>query len=250
MRCRLARAGIALGCCALFAGCGGSAPVVGPAVSPDAAGPQAVTIGPSAASTAGSARAATLVVESGTTSIDVRAADLGGKLASASTPAGSGQRPTLTQTSDGIVHLQLAASGPHTGASGLDVQLSSAVTWTIRLEGGATDEQVDMRGGHLALVDLAAGASHVTIDVPARQGLQQIHEVGGVNELMVGVPPAVVSSVQVNGGAGSLVLGGTTHNGIGGTQTFTEPGYGTAAQRLLVLLQGGVSSVVVGPPSA
>lgn len=67
---------------------------------------------------------------------------------------------------DGSLHLQLVSSGAYTGASGLDVRLSTAVTWTIRLVGGATDEHVDMRGGHVALVDLAAGASRVTVDVP------------------------------------------------------------------------------------
>lgn len=128
------------------------------------------------------------------------------------------------------------------------MRLSAAVAWTIELDGGATDETVDMRGGRLVLVDLAAGATRVTIDVPAQHGSQTIHEVGGASELTIGVPTSVVTSVQVNGGAGSLVLGGITHTGIGGQQTFTQPGYETAAQRLQVVLQGGVSSVLVQPP--
>jgi len=241
-------------CAALIAGCGGPTPTVHVAKSTPGGGPLAVAIGPRAAGApapgGSSVRAATIVVESGTTSIGIQAADLRGQLTTASTPAGSGQRPVLTRSSDGVIHVQLVSSGPQSGATGLDIQLANSVAWTIELDGGATDETVDMRAGHLALVDLAAGATRVTIDVPAQEGTQRIRELGGASELVIGVPPTVASRVQVNGGAASQVLAGTTHTGIGGSQTFTQTGYETAAQRLQVLLQGGVSSVVVAAPAA
>jgi hypothetical protein len=226
---------------AMAAGCSGSSPLAGPPVD----GSGAVHL---VSLAAGVHRTATLNVASGATSIEVGSANLSGRLITASTPPTSSQQPALAMSASGVAELQLTSAGVGGvggGPSIVDVVLSSSVVWTINLDGGATEESVDMRGGHLALLNLSAGTTRATIDLPARAGTQVVREIGGASELTVSVPSSVSSRVQVAAGAGSVTIGTVAHSGVGGDQTFSDPGYGTASRRLDLELQGGVSSVVV-----
>jgi hypothetical protein len=225
----------------IAAGCNGSSPLAGPPVS----GAGAVHL---VSLAAGAHHAATLDVASGATSIEVGTANLSGRLITASTPLTSSQQPALAMSANGVAQLQLTSSGVGGVAGGpsiVDVALSSSVNWTINLDGGATEESVDMRGGHLTLLNLSAGTTRATIDLSARAGTQVVREIGGASELTVSVPPSVSSRVDVGGGAGSVTIGTVTRSGVGGDQTFSDPGYGTASRRLHLELQGGVSTVIV-----
>jgi hypothetical protein len=221
---------------ALVAACDGSSPQTGPV---SGAAIHAASLG------GGSRRVATLDVESGATSVEVSVANLSGKLVTASTPPTSSQQPSLVLSAEGTADLQLTSAGVAGGPSIVDVVLSSTVVWTINLNGGATDESVDMRGGRLAVLDLSAGTTRATINLPGRTGTQLVREVGGASQLTVTTSRSVSALVHVGGGAGSVTVGTVTHAGVGGDQTFADPGYGAASQRLDVDLQGGVSSVVV-----
>ena len=191
----------------------------------------------------GALRAATLDVVSGTTKVDIRVADLAGKLLVATTPAASTQVPVLGLSSPDVVTLQLGSSGAGSGVSAVAVVLDASVRWTIDLDGGAREEVVDMRGGHLVLLDLGAGTTCATVTLPARRGTQLVRESGGASELTVTAPPSVSRRVTVSGGAGSVRIGSVTHTGVGSARTFVDVGYLRAPQRLDVELQGGVSAV-------
>jgi hypothetical protein len=246
------RALVLAGLCAVVAGCSStpSLPTHAVAVNGVTPGLNGTVVVHLAAVNRGSLRSATLDVASGTTTLTITTADLSGKLLTATTPPTSGQQPALVLSSDGVATLQLTATSTSTGSSGgpslVDVVLDSTVAWTINLDGGATDEDIDMRGGHVSLVNLAAGVTRATVDLPARSGTQVVREVGGASELTVDAPAAVATRVEVSGGAGTVQVGAVTHTGVGGRQVFTDPGYAAALQRLNVELQGGVSSVQIG----
>jgi hypothetical protein len=156
----------------------------------------------------------------------------------------------LALSSTGVATLQLTSTSTSTSSGGgpslVDVVLDNSVAWTINLDGGATDETIDMRGGDVTLVSLVAGVTRATVDLPARSGTQVVHEVGGASELTVDAPTTVATRVDVSGGASTVQIGSVTHTGVGGNQIFTDPRYAAAHQRLDVELQGGVSSVQIG----
>jgi hypothetical protein len=191
--------------------------------------------------------AATLNVDGGATSVHVTTADLSGKLLSVVTSPASSQRPILAAAPGGVVTLRFvsAGAGAAGGASVVDVVLDRSVTWRLDLAGGATSEAVDMRGGRVALIDLSAGASSESIDLPASAGTQVVRELGGASALTVTLPRSVATRVDVHGGASSVVIGTARHTGVGGNQSFVDPRYRTAADRLELDLQGGVSQVQV-----
>jgi hypothetical protein len=236
---------VVLSGCALVAACSSSSPLAGPDVGTTSANDGALTH--IAALRRGSLTAATLDVESGATSIDITVANLPGGLVSVSTPVSSSQDPALSLSSAGVANLALVSGAGGSGPSQVKVVLDSSVTWTIDLDGGATEEAVDMVGGHLALLDLEAGVTRARINLPARPGTQLIREEGGATAVAVSAPQTVATRVHVMGGAGSVVIGATSHTGIGGDQTFAALGYAHASQRLDLELQGGVSTVTVSP---
>jgi hypothetical protein len=227
---------VGVGACVLATGCGGSSSV---------GLPQSSTSAHQVSVPSGSLRAATLDVSSGVTDLAVSVGAASGRLATVSTPPTSGQRPALALTHGGVADLQLVSVGTQGGPSVVDVRLDPGVVWTIELDGGAGVETVDLRGGRVALVDLAAGVTRATIDLPAASGTQTVHEAGGASELTVVVPAAAAAAVHVSGGASTVRIGTRTHSGVGGNQTFTDPGYASASDRVDLELQGGVSSVDV-----
>jgi hypothetical protein len=225
---------LSLGCAALAVGCSDSIAVSPPAVSLH-----------QASLNRGSTRSATLDVAGGATSVHIIAANLSGKLLSVATSPVSGQRPVLTVAPGGVVNVQFASVGPGAATSVVDVVLDRSVVWRIDLDGGATTETVDMTGARLASLDLSAGASVENLTLPPTSGTQVVREEGGASSLTVTMPRAAAARVDVHGGASSLTIGTATHTGIGGDQSFVDPTYSTAADRLDLELQGGVSRVKV-----
>lgn len=189
---------------------------------------------------------ATIDVVSGASTVDVVSANLPGALVRASTPNGSGQTPRLASTATGVVDLSLVSGAAGTGGpSAVDIALDRSVSWTIELDGGATAERIDMRGGRVARVDLAAGVTRASVVLPARSGTQVVAEAGGASELTVSVPRVVATRVVASGGASTVRIGDVTHSGVAGGSTFVDPRYANAAARLDLELHGGVSSVDV-----
>ncbi|GFJ92543.1 hypothetical protein [Phytohabitans rumicis] len=102
----------------------------------------------------------------GTTTVNLRSADLGGDLYRISTAEGSDVLPRPVHEGD-QVNLHLVQSG-ESGPGAVDIQLSSRVTWKLRLTGGAATHVVDMGGGRLTGLDLIGGAARAELTLPAR----------------------------------------------------------------------------------
>ena len=107
------------------------------------------------------------------------------------------------------------------------------------LDGGATEEHFDMRGGHLVRLDLAAGTTRATVILPARPGTQIVPEVGGASVLTVATPASVLARVQVGGRAGSVQIGAISHSGMPAGRTLADVDYQQSQQRLDGQLVGG-----------
>ena len=89
---------------------------------------------------------AILELQSGATAVNIRVTP-DDVLLRASTPDGAKQLPVVSLVGD-RVQLQLVDSGVN-GASAVDVALSDAVRWQIRLVAGSTDTTMDLAGGRV-----------------------------------------------------------------------------------------------------
>ncbi|MFI1990373.1 hypothetical protein [Actinoplanes sp. NPDC020271] len=176
------------------------------------------------------------------TVVQLSAADLGDDLYRVSTPAGSGLTPSAEQ-SGGTVKLRLRSDG-RGGSAAVTIQLSSAVRWTLRLDGGTARSRLDLTGADLAALDLNGGAGRIDLALPSPQGLLPVRMTGGVDQFRVTLAGTTPVRVRVQSGAGQVTLDGTTHKGIAPGRSFTSGDWsGTAGIDLLAV--AGLSALTV-----
>jgi hypothetical protein len=136
-----------------------------------------------------------------------------------STPAESGLTPSAEQN-DGRVKLSLRSDG-RGGSAAVTIQLSSAVRWSLRLDGGTARSRLDLTGADLAALDLNGGASRIDLLLPDPHGLLPVRMTGGVDQFQVTLAGTTPVRVRVRSGAGQVTLDGTTHKGIAPGRSFT-----------------------------
>jgi hypothetical protein len=180
---------------------------------------------------------------SGAASVTVRAEDLGADLYRASTPLDSGLLPRPVDH-DGRVELQLVPSGPN-GPSVVDIRLNSRVRWTLRMDGGATQQTLDLSAGSVASVDIVAGVTRIDLSLPRPQGTVPVRLAGGASEFTVRVPAGVPSRATAGGGAGTVSLNGQARHGVSAGTVLATSGWDTAADRYDLQLSSGVGTVTV-----
>jgi hypothetical protein len=197
--------------------------------------------------TAHAARGATqhdeFVVLSGVTSLRIVIANTGTNLFEASSPVGAAVRPVVVTDPD-QVRLEVVSTRL-SGASEVDVQLSSSVLWQVTVDGGTTDESLDLHSGRVSGVDVVGGTSHLDLRLPAASGTMTVRETGGASAVGVHAFANVPAQVRFAGGAGSSTIDGVSRSGIAGGTVVTSTGWAAATNKYDIELDGGVSSFVL-----
>jgi hypothetical protein len=166
---------------------------------------------------------AVLDLVSGAGEVTVRTTDLGDRLYRISTPDGTGQVPRVDERDDvATVRLDhVAGNGP----ASVEILLSSAVTWTVHLDAGATALRMDLRDGPVAGVDVNRGVSTAELWLSRprtsseRPQTVPVRETGGAGTFTVHVPSGVPVRARLAGGAASATVDGATRSGLpGGAQ--------------------------------
>jgi hypothetical protein len=183
---------------------------------------------------------ARLELVSGVTGVTVHSGDIGDDLYRISTPAGAGAVPSVADQ-DGAVQLSLTG-GP---ASSVDIVVNPTVTWQFRLAGGANEARLDLRAIQVSEVDVASGVSTVELWLPRPHGSIDVRETGGANAFIIHTPTGVPAQLGVAGGAGTVVIDGTAHTGVGAGQVYTPDGWDAATDRYDIDCVGGVSRVSI-----
>jgi hypothetical protein len=191
----------------------------------------------------GAVSGAQLDIQSGAGSLTLRTRNLGADLYRISTPAGSGLSPVVVRHGN---RFQVFLRGHGPGPAALTVLLSSSAVWSIRLDGGSSDLVADLGTGRLRDLDLVAGNAHVSLVLPQPHGTVPVRVAGGASQLTIRAPRAAPVRFELDGGAGSAVLDGTSHTGIAGGTVFTPPLWSSAANRYDVVASAGVGSIALG----
>ncbi|MGV9213050.1 hypothetical protein ACTFTM_14430 [Micromonospora sp. RB23] len=187
---------------------------------------------------------ATFVLADGLTSFDLRVTDLGDDLYRVSSPSGTGvaARPVLD---GGTVRLGLVAAGPSEGRA-VRVLLSDRVVWRLRLEGGVSDQVLDLTRARLLGVDLAGGSARTDLILPpVDRGALTVRLTGGTSRLSIRVPGAPPVRVRASAGAGSVVVRDERWNGVAAGALLSTPGWDRSPNRVFLDLVAGVDAVTV-----
>jgi hypothetical protein len=190
----------------------------------------------------GSARALRLEVTGGSTLVTVRSADLGDRLFDIATLDGSAV-PKVVNGATGP-RLELVRTGTP-GRIGAEILLNSRVRWTLRLTGGAAEQDIDMRAGGLAAVDLVGGAARAVLRLPIPKGTVPLTVTGGVSELDLEAGSGVPVRVRLGTGAGSAVLDGRASQRVKAGTVLTSSGWQGAPNRYDISVPAKVDALRV-----
>ncbi len=204
-----------------------------PAVSP------APVPGPRITALLGSAKTRVIEVSGASTSVRIRSTDLGPLLFSVDTMDGSGM-PGVEDTARGP-RLTLV----RTGADATEIQLSTKVRWTIRLTGESVTEEIDMRAGGLAGIELAGGASDATLALPRPAKTVALRVTGKVGNLRIQTGDDVPVRLRLGKGADTATLDGTPRQNAKSGTVLVSRGWKSATERYDVRTYARVASVTV-----
>ena len=161
----------------------------------------------------------------------------------ASTPDGAKQLPVVSVVGD-RAQLQLVDSGVN-GASAVDVALSDAVRWQVRLVAGSTDLTMDLAGGLLSGIEFIGGVSSIDLVLPQPDGSVPVTVAGGVGRWTTHLPKDVPVRFSAQAGAGSVTVDGTVRSGVSAGTVIEPDGWAGAKSRYDLVAATGVGSAAV-----
>ncbi|WP_199442726.1 hypothetical protein [Umezawaea beigongshangensis] len=190
--------------------------------------------------------AAVLELAAGADSVRVEAADLGEDLYRVRTPDGSGVEPFLhDEQDDDVVRLGLRPVRDRSGAADVTISVSSAVTWTIRLTGGAKSKTVDVTATRLTGLEIGGGSDRVEAALPRPAGTLPVRLTGGASTVALHLTGDAPVEVELTGGAGGATVDGVARSGIAGGTVLSQPEWAGASDRYAVEGVAGLGSLVV-----
>ena len=176
----------------------------------------------------GKIRAQQFEVSGGATQVTVRSVDLGDRLFDIAALDDSAV-PRVVTLADGP-RLDFIRTGAP-GRIGAVIQLNSRVQWKLHLVGGAAEQDIDMRAGGLAGIDLIGGASRAVLQLPVPKGTVAVTVSGGASELDVQTGPGVPVRVRLGKGADNTVIDGRARTKVRPGTTLTSTGWTTTTNR-------------------
>jgi cell wall-active antibiotic response 4TMS protein YvqF len=126
----------------------------------------------------------------------------------------------------------------------IDLQLSSAVSWNFSVNTGAATDTFKLSALKVGSIELNAGASREDITLGAPKGAVPISVNGGALTVHLHRPSGTEASVQVSGGAVSLLADGHQYHGIG-DQSWQSNGFNSASDSYQVDVNGGACTVTM-----
>jgi DNA-binding MarR family transcriptional regulator len=125
------------------------------------------------------------------------------------------------------------------------VQLAAGIPWTIELDGGLTDLTGTLRDVVLAGIEVAGGANHVTLDLPAPAGTVPIRLGGVASSVKLRRPETAPVALQVDGGVAHLRVDARKAEQVGGRRRFESDRFASSPDRYEIEILGGASEVKV-----
>ena len=215
-----------------------------PPVTPPAAAPTQPlpATGERVSAALGKARKLRFDIAGTATQVTIRSVDLGDRLYDIATLDGSAI-PKVVNHAAGP-RLDIARTGA-TGRLGAEVQLNSRVHWTLRLIGGAAEQEVDMRAGGLAGIELIGGASRTVLRLPEPKGTVRLSVTGGISELDVYPAGKTPVRVRLAKGATDAVIDDKAQHKVKADTILDSAGWKSAENRYDISAETDLSALHV-----
>lgn len=126
-----------------------------------------------------------------------------------------------------------------------EMALNTSIPWQIELRGGVSHLDADLRELQVSSLSITGGVSDAEVLLPRPVGTVQIHVASGVSNLKIFRAQGVAARLKVGGGISHMAFDDQSYGSIGDGLQLETPDYKTAADRYDIILDGGVSNLVV-----
>jgi hypothetical protein len=121
--------------------------------------------------------------------------------------------------------------------------LSPEIPLSIDIDGGASDNVLDLRKLNVKRLDIDTGASSTKVHLPENAGQTVVDIDSGASSLDMIVPTGVAADIRVDSGLSSISVDETRFPRSG--NRYTSRDYASATNRVDISIDTGVSSVTI-----
>ncbi|MGH7912610.1 MAG: hypothetical protein ACREQM_21895 [Candidatus Dormibacteraceae bacterium] len=157
-----------------------------------------------------------------------------------------GPQPEVTEFGDEIT-IRYHCGPWQWGRTAAEVRLRPDIAWSLRVRGGVSRADIDVRGGDLRGLEISGGVSRMDVTLGEARGTVPVRIQGGVSRVEIDRPAAVPVRLRVQGGASKLTLDTQELGAIGGRTQLESGAFSTASDRYEVEVGGGASRLSVLP---
>jgi len=203
----------------------------------------------SASAPLGNLERATLELNVGGATVTINTGVSAGQLYSASFHANSADRTIATvNQSTGVVRIELQNRtfffGPSGGRS-VDLALSNQIPWSIAINGGASQQTLDLSAMKVSRLSINGGAQQITVILPAAVGMVPIELNGGAANLTIHRPAGTEVGLTMSGGVNDFTADGDHQSSLAGDMTWQSAGYAGATNQYNIRVSGGANHVTI-----
>lgn len=194
------------------------------------------------------AKQATIKIEHGAGTINLTAADLPSTLLNGSFLGGV---KSFNSISEGKSHVKLQSKVEFMNLLPRfqkeqrliwDLSVNRTIPLKIKMETGASDNHLDLRGSQLKDLHLETGASTSEIFLPENAGETKVQIESGASTIRIHVPQNVAARIKVGGLIGKTINSERFQkNG----DIYQSAGYADAANRAEIEIESGVGSIEI-----
>ncbi len=123
-----------------------------------------------------------------------------------------------------------------------DLSVNRTIPLKMKMETGASDNHLDLRGSQLKELHLETGASSTEIYLPEKAGETKVHIESGASSIRVHVPEKVAARIKVGGLVGKNI---NTNRFKKDGDNYQSAGYAEAANRADIEIDSGVGSIEI-----
>ena len=124
-----------------------------------------------------------------------------------------------------------------------DFSLNPDIPLTLDIDTGASDNNIDLSAIKLNMLDLDTGASSTRIILPEKGGHSRVEISSGAASMDITIPNGVAADIRVESGLADIKIDETRFPRSG--KHYISPDYETAANKIDLRLETGVSSVKI-----
>jgi len=206
------------------------------------------TVSTSSSAPLNSVASGRLQIESGTTSVDVHGGAGSGNLYEAQFAFPQGHAPEVQVNGGNVVVRGRGGIGFNLlgrGKPSASIALNRSIPWDVEVGGGASQDDLDLRGLDLRSLKVDSGASHLDVHLPSPRGTVGVDISGGATSVDIARPEGVPVQARISGGASNLEVDSTRVATLGGSGVQTSAGWASTADRYDISISGGANNVEV-----